>query len=303
MIKKLSIIITPLLLLSCGMSNQDKDEIATITCNIIAESKNIDAAFRIQEVNKAREILGEERFLGKDTIIKEAFFYDLCKELVLNDSRFPELLDLKRKEFEDLQDSITKNELKILERALVIIDSIEKNKLDELEKRRLEQKQKIEIIKQEKITSKNEWRKSVLELLKNYSPSRVTNLKYSLGNENLTFDYPCSDIRGLGRRFVIKMNNGLEDIVLEDNSGFCLSNNEIINGDLWTRDHIESFNKVSQNPKSLIQSISHEFYGVFAVNGMQYDRRLDSKIYFPQNYKHLKQFERLENPIVYQLKF
>jgi hypothetical protein len=301
--RNLILTVIPVILLSCGISDKERMEIATITCNILSESKNIDAVLRIQEVNKARELLGEERFLEKDTLIKEAFFYDLCKELVLNDSRFPELLDLKRKEFEDLQDSITKNELKILEGALVIIDSIEKNKLDELEKRRLEQKQKIEIIKQEKITSKNEWKKSVLELLKNYSPSRVTNLKYSLGNENLTFDYPCSDIKGLGRRFVIKMNNGLEDIVLEDNSGFCFSNNEIINGDLWKNEHINAFDKVSQNPKSLILSISLEFYGVFEVNGVQYDKNLDSKVYFPQNYKHLNQFERLETPIVYQLKF
>jgi hypothetical protein len=105
MIKKLSIIIIPFLLLSCGMSKQEKNEIATITCNVMAESRNMDAAFRIKELNSARELLGEDRYLEGDNVIKEAFQFDLCKELVLNNPNFIEILEKKKDSLKTVQDS------------------------------------------------------------------------------------------------------------------------------------------------------------------------------------------------------
>ena len=48
------------ILSSCGVSQQDKEEIATITCNIIKSSRNMDAALRIKEINSAREQMGED---------------------------------------------------------------------------------------------------------------------------------------------------------------------------------------------------------------------------------------------------
>lgn len=77
-------IISTLILASCGPNQQEKEEIATIACNIMGESRNMDSAMRIREVNAAREEIGEKRFLGTDNAIKEAFEYDLCIELVLD---------------------------------------------------------------------------------------------------------------------------------------------------------------------------------------------------------------------------
>ena len=74
-----------MMVVSCGMSEKEKNEIAIITCNIIAESRNMDASLRIKEVNAAREKIGEEKFLETDEYIKTAYKYGLCKELVLND--------------------------------------------------------------------------------------------------------------------------------------------------------------------------------------------------------------------------
>jgi len=51
----------------------------------MGESRNMDGALRIKEINAAREKLGEPVYLGSDEKIKESFEYDLCVSLVLND--------------------------------------------------------------------------------------------------------------------------------------------------------------------------------------------------------------------------
>jgi azurin len=83
--KKLILISLAFILISCGPSPEERQDIAQLTCNIMAESRNMDAAFRIKEINAAREKLGEPVYLGSDEKIKESFEYDLCVSLVLND--------------------------------------------------------------------------------------------------------------------------------------------------------------------------------------------------------------------------
>ena len=56
----------------------------------------MDAAFRIKEINSAREKIGEDRFLGTDREIRESLEYNLCKELVLNDQEYETKLDNAR---------------------------------------------------------------------------------------------------------------------------------------------------------------------------------------------------------------
>jgi len=80
--------ITLIVLSSCGMSDADKEEIAIITCNIMGESRNMDGALRIKEINAAREKIGEEKFLYTDEVIKGSLILGLCKELVLNETSF-----------------------------------------------------------------------------------------------------------------------------------------------------------------------------------------------------------------------
>ena len=76
------------MLFSCGPSVKEIEEIAVLTCNIMGESRNMDAAFRIKEINGAREQIGEDRFLGNDVEILESFELGLCNELVLNDKEY-----------------------------------------------------------------------------------------------------------------------------------------------------------------------------------------------------------------------
>lgn len=84
---------TALILLSgCGPTPKEKEEIASITCNIMGNTRNMDSAVRIREINAAREKIGEEGFLSSDKKIKKAFEAGLCQELVLNDPEYDEKL-------------------------------------------------------------------------------------------------------------------------------------------------------------------------------------------------------------------
>lgn len=83
---KIFIILSLVLLASCGLSQDEKENIAAITCSIMSETRNMDAAVRVSEMNEAREKIGGEPFLDGDDAIIEAFEYELCQELVLNEN-------------------------------------------------------------------------------------------------------------------------------------------------------------------------------------------------------------------------
>jgi type II secretion system protein G len=89
---KTLIILSLVLLASCGPTPKEKEEIASITCNIMGNTRNMDSAVRIREINAAREKIGEEPFLSSDKKIKKAFEAGLCQELVLNDPEYDEKL-------------------------------------------------------------------------------------------------------------------------------------------------------------------------------------------------------------------
>ena len=88
---KTLLILCVVLLTSCGPSQQEKKKVAAVTCSIIGETRNMDAAVRVEKMNEARDKIGGEPFLRGDDAIKEAFEWGLCQELVLNEIiLFPE---------------------------------------------------------------------------------------------------------------------------------------------------------------------------------------------------------------------
>ena len=100
--KKCLVICLILPLIACGPSQQEKEKIAAVTCSIMGETRNMDRAIRVREINAARAKIGGEPFLRGDYVIKEAFEYGLCEELVLNvanyDERLGNLKDAKREQ-------------------------------------------------------------------------------------------------------------------------------------------------------------------------------------------------------------
>ena len=83
--KKIVVVLCLFLLVSCGQTQDDKSKIASVACSIMSETRNMDAATRVREMNDAREKIGGEPFLEGDDKITESLQYGLCTELVLND--------------------------------------------------------------------------------------------------------------------------------------------------------------------------------------------------------------------------
>ena len=115
---KILIILSLVLLASCGPSAEEKrqvemeqqrieqeaseklaqekaNRISAVTCSIMSETRNMDAAIRVREMNDARVKIGGEPFLRGDDAIKESLEWGLCQKLVLNESYDETLQPLK----------------------------------------------------------------------------------------------------------------------------------------------------------------------------------------------------------------
>ena len=157
MIKKVLLIfpISLILIASCGKTFEEKAEVAIISCNILEASPIADASGRIKEINRAREELNEEPFLGKDDEIIEAIYYNLCKELVLNDELYEESL----------------------------LTAIEQEKIAEeeaLEAARIAEEERLEALRVANEIKKEEERKKIKEWVDNNKETlaKITPLKF-----------------------------------------------------------------------------------------------------------------------------
>ena len=193
-------IISTLILASCGPNQQEKEEIATIACNIMGESRNMDSAMRIREVNTAREEIGEKRFLGADKAIKEAFEYDLCKELVLNDPTY---------------------NMKLLEAIETEAKELEKIRIAEKEREEAERIARQEREEAERIAclrSQEEFTNSILSVFKDYPPSlssgTITRSDLDVGDLFILspyyyVEYGCLNSNGLDLQVTIQFEGNL----------------------------------------------------------------------------------------------
>tara|TARA_B100000214_G_scaffold171799_1_gene123447 strand:+ start:572 stop:1231 length:660 start_codon:yes stop_codon:yes gene_type:complete len=130
---KILVLISLFLLVACGPSEEEKQNVAIITCNIMEESNNMDAAMRIKEINEAREKINEDPFLFGDNKIIQSFQYELCTNLVLNDPNYDVLLKEKRLAAEEAQKKI--------------LAEIEKQRLAEEEAKRIKKLKEEEAVK------------------------------------------------------------------------------------------------------------------------------------------------------------
>ncbi len=88
-------IVIVIFLAACGPSQEEKQNIAKVTCSIMAETRNMDSAIRVEKVNDARVKIGGEPFLQGDEEIKRSFKYGLCELLVLNDPGYDASISMK----------------------------------------------------------------------------------------------------------------------------------------------------------------------------------------------------------------
>ena len=64
----------------------------------MAESRSMNAAVRIKEINAAREKIGETAFLGRDKDILTSLKHNLCESLVRNDDDYESQLAEQKKQ-------------------------------------------------------------------------------------------------------------------------------------------------------------------------------------------------------------
>ena len=195
----LSPLVIIFLISACGPSSQEKEEIAVLACNIMGESRNMDASYRIKEINNAREQIGEERFLGKDEEIKKSFEFNLCKELVLNDEYEIKLNEryfaLKKKaeeeriirEKENEEERIRQEQYK---KEYLLQEQREKKERDERIRIYEEKKAEEERIKREK---KAEEERTALELREN----ALLKYRTAVQDEILKYDF----YKGIGEKY------------------------------------------------------------------------------------------------------
>ena len=204
---KLLLLILTIFLFACGPSQEEKENIATISCNIMGESRNMDAAFRIREINDAREKIGGAPFLNSDKEIKESFEYNLCKELVLGDSNYQQLLDKAKEEAKQAQAAYAK---KLLE-----IDK--ENRAKEKEKEKEKEKKKnttatidteIKIVP-EKTISPNQARLNqiVKEHIENSPKPHIKNLNL-WADAGISLTLSCANLKGFGHEINMELLNG-----------------------------------------------------------------------------------------------
>ena len=87
-----------LFVVACGLSDQEIQNTATITCSIMMESRGVNAEVRIKELNAARKKIGEGAFLGRDADILISFKHGLCESLVKNDDDYESRLAEQQKQ-------------------------------------------------------------------------------------------------------------------------------------------------------------------------------------------------------------
>jgi hypothetical protein len=149
-------------IVGCSMPQDEKENIAAVTCSIMSETRNMDAAIRVEKMNDARDKIDGEPFLRGDAAIKEAFDWELCQELVLNedyDERLQSLKELKQDELDEFLDESYKDldeaiqslkELKdIQERERLAWEAGAEDRKIAAEKKRLEEdKRRAEIMEE-----------------------------------------------------------------------------------------------------------------------------------------------------------
>ena len=85
-----------LLLVGCGMSEDEKQQLASSTCNVISNAAGDDSTTRLKELNSAREQLGEALYTGSDDDIRDSVKFGICESLVLNDPTYQSLITQNR---------------------------------------------------------------------------------------------------------------------------------------------------------------------------------------------------------------
>ena len=250
-----------------------RNDLATVTCNFMAESRNMDAALRIKEINSARERLGEELYLGTDSGIVESFKYGLCNELVLNDPDYNSKL-LANMELVAEQERIAE------ERRIEADKAAAERRKIEAEERRIAAEKRAEKAAEEArlkaIEDKKNieaWSKVVASVISEYPiETTLRSIKFGLDYaDNETIDFglsSCKNLKGLLHKIVFKFKNDAGELVFDSGSiGNCSGYSQSLTNDgyswspKFTDEIVDLFYKEKPASKEDLESVHIELTG------------------------------------------
>jgi antitoxin component YwqK of YwqJK toxin-antitoxin module len=187
-----------LLLAGCGMSQEEKISVAAISCSVMSETRMMDGAVRVREMNDAREKIGGKAFLSGDDTIKESFELGLCETLVVD----PDL-------YEKMFAAIEANERQKEEEERIARERAE-------EKRIARTRDALE-----------EWKSAILDRINSKSDiiKDITfDVRYS-DDYPVEIQYNCSSMQHLGHTLIVSFDNELGTLEGDNISGSCLDSN------------------------------------------------------------------------------
>lgn len=297
----------------------------------MGESRNMDAAMRIKEINFAREKLAEEPFLEGDAKIKESFEYGLCKQLVINDPEYDSKLSLIKERLRIRKAQASKEER---ERDKILAEENRNKRLirEEEERKEKERKEQLKRIADTKaIKEKNEkikqYTNQVIETFKTHPPKPTLKKILYPNWRSFGVRLGCKNFIGLGFRVVAVFkehgqvvgpetfcaNTSLE---ADNNHFFGLQrmterndSNYNFYGDLGPQDgyyippktsssisdpkKLIEFLKTTKNPKKSIESIYIHLSGSIRID--KYKKN------FSKSYDEKRFFGKKMNPATYGL--
>jgi len=194
------------------MPPEDKRDLSIVTCNIISETKNIDVASKIKEINLARKQMGEDLFLGSAKEIDTSFKYDLCVELVLNDDEY-ELKLQKAVEIEKEEERLARIQREEEER-LARIQREEEERLARIQREEEERLARIQREEEERQIAENmaAYSSAVNNILKNYQPEPTLD-SVSMGYRSYEYDFDiridCKNMKGLQFHLMVTFKDNI----------------------------------------------------------------------------------------------
>lgn len=246
-----------------------RSDLATVTCNFMAESRNMDAAMRIKEINSARERLGENLYLGTDAGIKESFEYGLCRELVLNDPDYNSKLLA-------IMEAVAERERLRIEEERIRAEEARIAREKKAEEERIAKEKKAEeerIVKQNNIAK---YTSAVREFLKLNPPKPAfKSMSFEFGyadREVLKVVYSCENFKSFDHDVVVVFKNDIGEIRQPESIGYCsqygvdLQNVQGYDTSKFPESVVEIF--YTDNPKDQVEKIYLEWNGRFYLKGL-----------------------------------
>ena len=188
------LLLSIILLTACGPSDEEKRQVAAITCSVMSETRNMDGAVRVREMNDARTKIGGKAFLSGDDKIKESFELGLCETLIVDPDQYEKRVAA----------------IEAKERQIEVEERIAKDRAEEKRIARTRDALK-------------EWKSAILDRI-NSAPDIIKDIKFDVSSSDaypVEIQYNCSFMKHLDHTLIVSFDNELGTLEGRNMSGFC----------------------------------------------------------------------------------